>query len=277
MEKYPGGPGPYGWFLNGEPLLRRDGATPVREQELTRVRLPACEECNSELNRRFEEPAKETLRGLFGTPTPPALTAAETTAVALWFLKTWLLLPHPRVYYANTIIDRIHRDMRWPEPAPPDFYRWTVTGGSPPEGLSLWIYRARSETEDLSWRNGRRLVLPTVRQDGRTMRFASHEVTLHGLTVTLAVHPGWPIDHPLEADGRAVRLWPRLVTDALDLSGFPLVPREDSIAWSRGLRVDLAPGALGSGRLPPLSLDPMPALSLMSSGLVLGAAATSGR
>jgi hypothetical protein len=29
------------------------------------------------------------------------------------------------------------------------------------------------------------------------------------LDVELVYHPGWEIEHPLEVDGRAARLWPR--------------------------------------------------------------------
>ncbi len=147
--------------------------------------------------------------------------------------------------------------MPWPQPAPPEYYEWMVTGAEPPLGLSLWIYRAADrQPGEQRPGNERRLVLPTVHVDGGTIRFECHEITLHGLTISLALHPGWPIDHPLETDGRAVRLWPRPEARSLRLATLPPVPLSQSIAWSRGWEVFLAPGApgapgaLGSHRLP---------------------------
>lgn len=34
------------------------------------------------------------------------------------------------------------------------------------------------------------------------------EIGIRGLDVTVVWHPGWPIEHPLVAEGRAAVLWP---------------------------------------------------------------------
>lgn len=142
LEDPPGGQGPYKWLINDQPLLRRDGLTPVVEEELTRVRLPACRRCNAELNDNFELAAKTPLRRLLSGTTPPDLTPKDTEAVTRWLLKTWLLLAHPEVFYAHPLIEKVHRGRLWPQPAPPEYYEWMVTDAEPPLGLSLWIYRA---------------------------------------------------------------------------------------------------------------------------------------
>jgi len=234
-----------------------------------------CTSCNGLLNRRFEQPAKPLVRRLFGGPPLPRLTGTELAAVAAWLLKTWILLPHPEVFHAHPLIDRAHLPMKWPSPAEPEYYRWLITGDSPPAGLSLWLHRT-GDLEGPAPGGDRRLVLPTVHESGRSIRFESHEVTLHGLTVTLAVHPGWPIDHPLELEGRAVRLWPD-PPDGFDFEALPPVRRSEGVAWSRGLQVELRPGALGSGLLPPLTLGPTPALTLIETELVSSIRLVAGR
>lgn len=265
LEDHPPGAGPYPWSKNGEPLPRRDG-TPIIEPNLTRVRLPVCRECNGKLDRRFEKPGKPLMRQLFWGSSLPSLNAGEVEAVALWLLKTWLLLSRPDVEYASPRIHQAAESFLWPELAQPQFYEWLVTGAPPPEGLSLWLH----QTDDLDGPvkgGGHRLLLPTVHEEGRTVRFEAHEVSLQGLTVALVVHPGWPIQHPLEASEQAVRLWPDPPA-GFDFGALPSVPRSDRVLWSRGLDVDLVPGALGSGRLPPLSAGNMPFFTLLETGLV---------
>lgn len=143
LEDHPPDAGPYPWSKNGKPLPRRDG-TPIVEPNLTRVRLPVCRECNGKLDRRFEKPGKPLMRQLLWGPLP-SLNAGEVEAVALWLLKTWLLLSRPDVEYANPLIHEAAESFLWPEPAQPQFYEWLVTGTPPPEGLSLWLHR----TDDL--------------------------------------------------------------------------------------------------------------------------------
>jgi hypothetical protein len=79
-------------------------------------------------------------------------------------------------------------------------------------------------------------------------------MTRHGLHMTLVVHPGWDIAHPLEHDGRAVRLWPP--SGAIDLTVLPSLPRR-TIAWVR-CRVVLRDGVMGLSMLPPLGPSTLP-------------------
>ena len=92
------GPGPYPWTQNGEPVRDRQGR-PIALAEHVRILLPVCDSCNSELNRRFEEPARAALRRLFSARGEVTLSSDELGPVALWFLKTLLLHARPEARY----------------------------------------------------------------------------------------------------------------------------------------------------------------------------------
>lgn len=257
----------YVWTKNGKPVTRRDDVTPVEEKDRTRVRLPVCKECNAELDRRFEHPSKHVLRRLFAGPPLPSLTAGEVEKAALWLLKTWLLLSRPDVEYAHDRIYPQAQSILWAQLAPPQFYRWLVNNDPPPEGLSLWLHRS-DDLHDPAAGRGQELMLPTVHEGGHTVRFESYQVRLHGLSVVLALHPRWPIDHPLEASGQAVRLWPHPPA-GFDFNTLAPVPPSQHVVWCRGLDVELEPGALNSGLLPALSAGDTATTALLQTGLVV--------
>ena len=168
--------------------------------------------------------------------------------MGLWLAKTILLTAHPSVRYGDAAIDR--HALRWDadECAPDHFFRWLVTGDEPPEGLSLWLHRTDEAVDDPGSPEFT-VPLPTVVADGREVDFVCFHKSFHGIHVTLVVHPGWAIVHPLEQDGRAVRLLP--ATGAHDLGAMPLLPRR-VVSWMR-CRVHLCEGALGSRDLAPLT------------------------
>lgn len=249
-----GRPGPYSWSISGEPIRRRDGS-PIAPTEKTRVKIPVCERCNAELERRFETPAKDILRRLFACEGFFVLDSVDVRNVALWFIKTWLLLSHPESQYSNPRIDH-HRFARWSAAAPHEFYEWMVTRRPPPPGISLWLYRPAND-DTSNRRSGPLVPLPVVTADGKIVEHKCLEVTLYGLCLTLVFHPGWEIDHPLEAGGHAIRLWPRATAARLDLTTLRPVSRAESVRWLR-CYIALAPGILGSGSLPPLSAADAP-------------------
>ena len=80
-------------------------------------------------------------------------------------------------------------------------------------------------------------------------------------------HPGWEIEHPLEAAGRALRLWPRTADTEADFASLPPVHSKD-MSWLKGPTLHLLPGALGSANLPPLSpsFDPTELLPQFAGG-----------
>jgi hypothetical protein len=218
------------------------------------VLLPACRSCNAELDRRFEQPAKEHLRRLFHSRGKTSLVNPELELVSLWLLKTLLLLAHPAALYSDPLVD--DKAIRWgdSEVPPRAYYSWLTDRTAPPEGLSLWVFLADEDAAEDS-EPIYKLPLPRVTADDEILEFTCFQVTFHGLHLTLVFHPGWRIEHPLESNGTAIRLWPDPPHEA-DLSRLPLLPRR-TVSWFR-CHVTLRPGMLGSDRLPPLSHSGLP-------------------
>jgi hypothetical protein len=245
-------PPPFKWSVNDERIRRQNGEF-VELPERVRVLIPMCRWCNGELDRRFEKPAKGALRRLFAERGHSVLDESEAEAVGLWFAKTMLLHAHPRARHSDAVINQYA--VRWTEDTvPPDrFYRWLIDGCAPPDGLSVWAFRTDEHDGDPGVPEFR-VPLPDVSCGEVHLSFVCFQMSFHGLHVTVVVHPGWPILHPLEADGRAVRWLP--TTGATDLTGLPVLPRR-AIAWRR-YDVVLAEGALGSPELPPLQHSGLP-------------------
>jgi hypothetical protein len=93
--------------------------------------------------------------------------------------------------------------------------------------------------------------------DGRTttfqvLQFALDFQTASLLDVSLVYHPGWHIDHPLEREGRAARLWPRHHDAELDLGALPAVSPDDT-RWLKGPRVHFRDGAFATIARAPLA------------------------
>lgn len=243
------GPGPFPWTRNGESIRDRQGQ-PVALKDRVRIQLPVCRECNGELNWRFEKPAKDALRLLVDARGRVVLGPDDLESVALWFLKTLLLHSRPEVRYSAPKVSEAA--LKWTAEELPGrhFYDWMINGDAPPEGLSLWMFRADEGQDDLP-SPAFTIPIPTVTSDGTITEFVCFQVTFHGLNVTLVVHPGWSIRHPLEDDGRALRLWPDPPREGADVASLPVLPRT-IIAWRR-CRVVLKPGLLGTGQLPALT------------------------
>jgi len=250
------GPPPYPWEVNGEPIRDRDGA-PIARQERTRVLLPVGEQCNRILERRFETPSKAVVRRLFSARGQVALDASEAATAGLWLAKTLLLENHPAAYYADPVVESHAFRWRGDETPPDRFFTWLVDGSPPPDGLSLWVHRTDEGDEDRRPPEFR-LPLPRLTADGTTVSFVTADQSWHGLNTTLVVHPGWSIDHPLERDGRAVRLLPS--TGAADLAALPVLYRR-TVAWTR-CRVTLRDGSAGSPDLPPITESYFPFTAL---------------
>ena len=250
-DQFPATEGPFTTEVAGVPQKTRDGVTPRSESSFERVKLPSCADCNAELNRRFEVSAKPIVRELMASNGQVSLVAGEVQTLGLWLLKTWLLLAHPLAIGSHPGA----APRRWRlEEVSHDLYGWMVNGGPPPDGLSLWVAH---EERGGSTPQTRRIPLPTVEADGRVIAFQVFRCAVRFLDVTLAYHPGWEIDHPLEVEGRAARLWP-LSARGVDFAALPPVSPRDTV-WAAGPRLHFAPGTYGSVELPPLSAewDPM--------------------
>lgn len=248
------GPGPFPWTINGEPILNRRGQ-PVTLPERVRILLPVCEPCNGELNRRFEVPGRGPLGRLFAARGAIALAGHDLEAVALWFLKTLLLHARPEARYSAPRVDAVA--LKWTPDELPErrFFDWLVNGSAPPSGLSLWVFRSDEADEALS-PSQYTIPLPVATADGAATEFVSFQMTFHGLNVTVVVHPGWAIRHPLEENGQGLLLWPNPPQTGADLGVLPVLPRR-TVAWMK-CRVRLRPGVLGTSELPPLGHSPHP-------------------
>jgi hypothetical protein len=146
-----------------------------------------------------------------------------------------------------------------------DLYGWMVAHEPPPTGLSIWVARRADQGPEPA--ETRHIPLPTVIADRKTIQFRAKRAGVQFLDVSLVYHPGWEIEHPLELDGRALRLWPRAADAEADFASLPPV-HPKVMGWLRGPTLHLLPGALVSANLPPLSpsFDPMELLPQFASG-----------
>ncbi len=223
LKEFPREDGPYTIRVDQDPVTKRDGKMPRRHQAIPRVKLPVCEPCNNELDRRFEKRAKPLIRALLAGDGEVTFTAAEGDIVALWFVKTWLLHAHPSTVHSDPGVTH----PKW-DGSTVDLWSWTVSNSPPPDGLSMWVTRNdRGNDWDGITQHVR---LPTLVVDDLEIVFRVHRLGLRNVEASLVYHPGIQIEHPLEGEGKALRLWPRAGSTPVDLAILPTVhPR--SFEW----------------------------------------------
>jgi len=211
--------GPYTTYRNDE-LVRTRHGRPRRQSSAVRFQLPAGPECNGILDRRFEKPAKGFIRALLLEGA--VLSGEELVTVGLWFVKTWILLAHP----ALVVSDPGFSMTSW-EPWDPRWDEWMVSGGEPPDGLSAWLTKVdHNETAESPMYID--LPLGSVNRDGAAVFLI--DFGLGETAVSVLYHPEWKIKHPLEDDGRAIRLWPEATAETFDYSTLASVRRRE-IVW----------------------------------------------
>jgi hypothetical protein len=105
MGMFPEAEGPYTWYVNADPIPRRDGR-PRRHSSVGATTVPMCEQCNAALNDRFETPVKPLIRQIFETDGRVQLSGSEALIAGRWFVKTWLLLAHPSAGHSEPGIPR---------------------------------------------------------------------------------------------------------------------------------------------------------------------------
>lgn len=209
-DLFPPSDGPYTTHINGEPVPNRHGE-PRQSDHLTRILLPMCNKdtggrCNGTLDTRFETNiARTAIRAMFAGED---LTALESEAAGVWWLKTVLLSRHPLAEGAD---DGPLRPV-WVEPVDGSLYSWMIDGSAPPPYVSVWVSRRGENVgapdEDLDIE---RIVLPSFDVGGINYTSRVGLLGVRELLITLLVHPGWETTHPLEATGQAVRIHPRTV------------------------------------------------------------------
>jgi hypothetical protein len=196
-DRYPVSDGPYFSTVNGEEVLNRDGA-PRSNENIARWLVPACEVCNAELERRFEQPAIDVIRRMHDDPWGAVLTPDEVAAVGLWFVKTWSLIRHPGTVTSEPAYAGIVKPWR----PPLDDASWMVTGAPPPAGLSFWLSRVTTTELPIE-----RIHLPQLSDGSRTVQFDACLFSIDDFRGDLVYHPGWPVAFP-EVDMSVVQLWP---------------------------------------------------------------------
>lgn len=238
-------------LVSGPYTTTERGTTRVTQQ-FDSIKLPCCLACNDVLNSRFEQSGQEQALRLF-TQETPELTAAETDAAVLWVLKTWLLMAHPRARYQ---LGTPQPD-RWDD-APDSTWSWLVDGSPPPDGLSAWAFWHVQDSTAGPTGLTPVIALPTVVVDGTSLRFRALDLTLALTNVVVVLHPGWPVEHPAEATGGAVRLWPRTGTP------LPALPKGTSrpVRFAAGPELRFAPGAFRPP-LPPLRAGTAPEMLVL--------------
>ena len=215
--------------------------------DLNRVQVPCCEYCNRELNRRFERNPRHIVERMFGSTEDLVLEVDDAALLGLWLVKTMLMLVHPAA--VNSVPSM--RSQRWDISRLPnvDLYSWTVTDSSPPDGLSVWL--SRVDTHAAARPRKPVMHLPTVVADGLSARFMAHSQVMRMWEITLLCHPGWPVIHPLESTGEAVREWPP-VGDRIDLAALPAIDAH-TVRWVAGPELWFDAGAYPSPSLPNLT------------------------
>lgn len=253
-ERFPRSQGPY-------TTTSLSGST--TDEKFDAVKLACCQRCNDRLNQRFEGlKAQPALRLI--TQDEPGLDAEETRLAALWFVKTWSLLSHPRTeYQASTPAPTV----RW-HGVPQSVWSWTVQDEDPPAGLSAWAFWHQQDGDREATRpTAPTLGLPRVIVDGWEQQFYVHDLTLECINVSVVWHPGWPIEHPAAAAGEVLQLWP-LAPGAI-IDRLPMLDHRP-IRWATGPVLRFRPGVYDD-TLPPLSPEE-PAESRVMDRLESGSA-----
>jgi len=228
------------------------GASLTRGDPLVGTTIPVCLRCAGVLSERFEQAAKPVVEGLWEGAL--RLRPPQARAFGLWVLKTWMLTAHPAAHVPDPRSSGGRFDL---SEIPDEIYGWMVEDRPPPAGISMWATRGPRAATNGSRRY--RIPLPTITTEGRTTRFQEFAARLDlldsgALDVELAYHPGWEIDHPLERDGRAVRLWPRDGRRVLDLGALPVLEAPE-VSWGRGPRLVFAPKSYRRESREPLSAE----------------------
>jgi hypothetical protein len=178
------------------------------------------------------------------------LSSDEALIVGMWLLKTMLLLAHPAAALCIQPEIALHRwDLAH---VPDDLYSWMIGDQSSPSGLSVWIAKWRNAPEGDDTRAEHCVILPTVVADGCTTAFNVKQAAVRLFEITLVYHPSWPIEHPLEVNGAATRIWPRSGLGQVDLAALSTV-KLGAISWLVGPKLHFRPGTFGNVTLPPLA------------------------
>jgi hypothetical protein len=218
------GQGPFTYEINGQPIPDRHGA-PRTARDLPPNLLPVCDQrsgqdCNGALNRRYEQPGKRHVRAVLDQA--QALDGTELVAAfARWWIKTILLLQHPKT--ASAFPGAASR----PWDLPPDVYP-DLLNGSLPSDISLWLAVSDDASGSERLPEPLRLFLPTTSapdvSGGKpaTLLTGFGQAGTRVLLVEFVLHPLCDLEHPFERAGLLARIWPD-PPERLDITTLPLL------------------------------------------------------
>jgi hypothetical protein len=164
----------YSLYKSDKPVLDRNDV-PRRDDTVTRAKIPMCAEHNGILNKRFGQPAKPIIRNLLDSEGELVLDAAEAEIAAVWYVKTGLLLGHPKVVWTQpgwdvrftqrpaevgvVFVQAAPRRVVPPIPGRrargAGRCRRRATGSSPPSRASAWLSAAARPSRATSQRGWR--------------------------------------------------------------------------------------------------------------------------
>lgn len=94
----------------------------------------------------------------------------------------------------------------------PERLAWMRDCVDPPERFTVYVCQGICTRIPPGLALVHRIDLPaSATINGRTSRFVRRRVGVFGLDAAIVWHPGWPIEHPLVAEGGAAVLWPNPV------------------------------------------------------------------
>ncbi|MGX1751420.1 hypothetical protein [Glutamicibacter protophormiae] len=221
-------------------MMNENGTEEKTQDTPPHIQLDCCEVCNDTLNKHFEQPFMELVKGAFAGNEQ---TRSESESVSIWLLKTLLLMTHPS-RKKGWNVNEIAWDSRSTDP---NIYRWMTNSAAPPDGLSLFIHHFSSSMHAAA---SITMKLPRLIWSTTERRSQSALIGLNQWGFTLVHHPGWKFTHPLEGDPTLKQLWPP--QEAINFmsiplrSDWPLEFQEEQILLSGHPKPDL--------ELPPLTI-----------------------
>ncbi|MDZ5622046.1 hypothetical protein SFC88_14455 [Nocardioides sp. HM23] len=261
------GQGPFTSEKDGAPYLNRRGEVAL-QGSLPGVHIPMCSDCNNKLSQTIEADAKPVIERLLPWSSEhswPTIDGAEAMALTKWLLKVGLLWAHPRSHHDQPQVRR-DPNMARLEFVEPEWVAWMRTGDDPPEGFSVYVARRSPLADHAEWPDNKRerIALPSrVVVGHQQLRFMTRNFGIRGLDVTIVWHPGWPIVHPLVAEGRAAAIWPD--PQPVAFSGLRDVHPKEVTFFMSGVMVATNEDEYSRGApLHPLGVGVLPALADLS-------------
>lgn len=243
------GPPRFKWTVQGKEITTKRGK-PIDLGRRIRVLFPACEPCNSAMERTIEAPAKPLIRQLHASGWAGFCSAEDWRILGTWFLKCILLSHLPEARYELPAVDEAlvrgfndsSIDVSWLGRMPLDI----------PDDFSVFVHRT---TTHVFATKGRLLAIPGVTRDHFGGLARSHHVgySSDGPGISVVHHPGWKLNTEMVDRGEAL--------DALrgrrgtDLNLLPLLATA-GVSWLP-MPVDLArPVMIGHQRPWLASMNP---------------------